>query len=120
MNKKIITATLLISDGPVEHSYFSELLDITNDELISILKEINSEIDNIELGFEIKYDNTKSDIKTISEISTYLKDIKPASISDIVFATDGLDKYLNNKKIDHYSFDDFNKVLKIFQCNLNL
>ena len=80
MNKKIITATLLISDGPVDHSYFSELLDITNDELISILKEINSEIDNIELGFEIKYDNTKSDIKTISEISTYLKDIKPASI----------------------------------------
>ena len=31
MNKKIITATLLISDGPVDHSYFSELLDITND-----------------------------------------------------------------------------------------
>ena len=26
MNKKIITATLLISDGPVEHSYFIELL----------------------------------------------------------------------------------------------
>ena len=71
MNKKIITATLLISDGPVEHSYFSELLDITNDELINILKEINSEISNIELGFEIKFDNTKSDIKTISEISTY-------------------------------------------------
>ena len=45
MNKKIITATLLISDGPVEHSYFSELLDITNDELMNILKEINSEID---------------------------------------------------------------------------
>ena len=80
MNKKIITATLLISDGPVDHSYFCELLDITNDELISILKEINSEIDNIELGFEIKYDNTKSDIKTISEISTYLKDVKPPSI----------------------------------------
>ena len=43
MNKKIITATLLISDGPVEHSYFSELLDITNDELINIfLKHYNS------------------------------------------------------------------------------
>ena len=51
MNKKIITATLLISDGPVDHSYFSELLDITNEELISILKEINLEIDSIELGF---------------------------------------------------------------------
>ena len=40
MNKKIITATLLISDGPVEHSYFSELLDITNDELMNILKAV--------------------------------------------------------------------------------
>ena len=38
MNKKIITATLLISDGPDDHCYLSELLDITNDELISILK----------------------------------------------------------------------------------
>ena len=80
MNKKIITATLLISDGPVEHNYFIDLLDVSTEDLINLLNEINSEIGNIELGFEIKYDNTKSDIKTISEISTYLKDVKPASI----------------------------------------
>ena len=43
MNKKIITATLLISDGPVEHSYFIDLLSITIDELINILNEINIE-----------------------------------------------------------------------------
>ena len=80
MNKKIITATLLISDGPVEHSYFTELLGISNNDLLSLLQEIKSEMHNIELGFEIKIDNNKSDIKTINEISTYLSDIKPTSI----------------------------------------
>ena len=71
MNKKIITATLLISDGPVEHSYFSELLDITNDELINILKEINSEISNIELGFDgygqILVGSLKGNLKIFSD-----------------------------------------------------
>ncbi|MFL2647998.1 MAG: SMC-Scp complex subunit ScpB [Candidatus Actinomarinales bacterium] len=80
MNKKIITATLLISDGPVEHAYFIDLLNISPENLINLLSEINSEMRNIELGFEIKYDKNKSDIKTISEISTYLNNVKPPSI----------------------------------------
>ena len=80
MNKKIITATLLISDGPIEHDYFIELLGISNNDLLSLLQEINSEMRDIELGFEIKIDKNKSDIKTINEISTYLSDIKPSSI----------------------------------------
>ena len=80
MNKKIITATLLISDGPVEHNYFTELLGISNNDLLKLLQEINLDMNNVELGFEIKYDNNKSDIKTINEISTYLSDVKPPSI----------------------------------------
>ena len=80
MNKKIITATLLISDGPVEHDYFTELLGISTKDLLSLLQEINSEMRSIELGFEIKIDKNKSDIKTINEISTHLSDIKPSSI----------------------------------------
>ena len=80
MNKKIITATLLISDGPVEHSYFTELLQISNSELLNLFNEINEDMKNIELGFQIKINNTKSDITTIAEISTYLSDIKPESI----------------------------------------
>ena len=80
MNKKIITATLLISDGPVEHSYFLDLLGISSEDLINLLNEINLEMRNIELGFEIKYDKNKSDIKTINEISTYLNNVKPSSI----------------------------------------
>ncbi len=80
MNKKIITATLLISDGSVEHSYFTELLGISNNDLLELLHEINLDMNNVELGFEIKIDNNKSDIKTINEISTYLSDVKPPSI----------------------------------------
>ena len=33
---------------------------------MNILKEINSEIDNIELGFEIKYDNSLEDFAKLS------------------------------------------------------
>ncbi len=80
MNKKIITATLLISDGPVEHTYFTELLEISNTELLNIFNEINNDMSNIELGFEIKFNNNKSDITTVNEISTYLSNVKPSSI----------------------------------------
>ncbi len=80
MNKKIITATLLISDGPVEHNYFIELLDISQNDLIELLQEINQDMIKVELGFEIKIDNNKSDIRTITELSTYLSGVKPPSI----------------------------------------
>ena len=80
MNKKIITATLLISDGPVEHNYFIELLDISYNDLVKLLKEINEDMIKVELGFEIKIDKNKSDIRTITELSTYLSDVKPPSI----------------------------------------
>ena len=33
-NKKVISAVLLVSDGPIEHSYFEELLKIENTVLI--------------------------------------------------------------------------------------
>ncbi len=80
MNKKIITATLLISDGPVEHNYFIELLDISQNDLIKLLQEINQDMMKVELGFEIKIDKNTSDIRTINELSTYLSGVKPPSI----------------------------------------
>ena len=79
-NKKIITATLLISDGSIEHEYFHELLGIEIDELLNLFKEINLQLEDLEFGFEIKYDSKKSDIVTVNEISTYLKDVKPPSV----------------------------------------
>ncbi len=80
MNKKIITATLLISDGPVEHNYFIELLDISQNDFIELLQEINQDMMKVELGFEIKIDKNTSDIRTITELSTYLSGVKPPSI----------------------------------------
>ena len=78
--KKIITATLLISDGTIEHEYFHELLGINLEDLIDLFKEINLQLESLDFGFEIKYDNKKSDIVTVSEITTYLSDIKPPSV----------------------------------------
>ena len=40
-NKKIISATLLVSDGPVENEYFYELLQIEQKDLINILSLIH-------------------------------------------------------------------------------
>ena len=34
-NKKVISAVLLVSDGPIEHSYFEELLKIENTVLLT-------------------------------------------------------------------------------------
>ena len=42
-NKKIISAVLLVSDGPVEHEYFQKLLEINQQELISVFSEINND-----------------------------------------------------------------------------
>ena len=38
-NKKIISATLLVSDGPVENEYFYELLQIQQKDLINLFEE---------------------------------------------------------------------------------
>ena len=32
-NKKVISAVLLVSDGPVEHEYFQNLLELNKEEL---------------------------------------------------------------------------------------
>ena len=37
--KKIITSILLVSDGPVEHSYFCDNFEISEKELIKFFNE---------------------------------------------------------------------------------
>ena len=74
-------------------------------------------VDGFKHSYTEFYKNIYSTIIYFGDSNT---DINPASISDIVFATDELHRYMDNKKIDHYFFDDFNNVLNIFQCNLNL
>ena len=42
-------------------------------------------------------------------------DLNSASISDVIFATDKLKKYFNKESIDHFPFENYFEVLKIFK-----
>ena len=79
-NKKIITATLLVSDGPVQNSYFIELLEIDENTLLRLIDEINQDLNNLEFGFNIQFDSIKSDLVTVNDIPEYLDSVKPPSI----------------------------------------
>ena len=79
-NKKIISATLLVSDGPVENEYFYELLQIEQKDLINLFEEINNDLQNLEFGFYIRFDLIKSDLVTVNDIPKFLDFVKPPSI----------------------------------------
>ena len=79
-NKKIITATLLVSDGPVPNTYFTDLLEIDEKTLLNIFEDINSDLSNLYFGFYLRFDSVKSDLVTVSDISKYLDSVKPPSI----------------------------------------
>ncbi len=76
--KKVITAILLVSDGSVNHKYFLENFNISNEDLINIFDEINNELKEKDYGFYIKYDSKSSDLVTLSSISTELAEFKPS------------------------------------------
>ena len=78
--KKVITAILLVSDGSVDHKYFLENFNISNENLLSIFDEINNELKDNDYGFYIKYDVKSSDLVTLSSISTELSEFKPPSV----------------------------------------
>ena len=79
-NKKIITATLLVSDGPVHNSYFEDLLEIDKNTLLKLFNQINNDLSNLEFGFYLRFDSTKSDLVTVNDIPKYLDSVKPPSI----------------------------------------
>lgn len=78
--KKVITAILLVSDGSINHSYFQENFGLTKDDLIRIFDDINSELNENDYGFYIKYDDNSSDFATLRTISSELAEFKPPSI----------------------------------------
>jgi len=85
---------------------------------IKYLNPINRDITrNFKESYTEYYKNSYSNIIYFGDSDT---DIKSALMSNIVFATFQLDRYLNNNKIEHYSFNDFYDVLKIFKSKLNL
>jgi segregation and condensation protein B len=78
--KKVITAILLVSDGSINHTYFQENFGLTKDDLIKIFDDINSELNENDYGFYIKYDDNSSDFATLRTISSELAEFKPPSI----------------------------------------
>lgn len=78
--KKIITAILLVSDGPVDHIYFEDNFDISKKELISLFIEINSDLKINDFGFEINFNDIEADLLTLESVTQELKDFKPPSI----------------------------------------
>ena len=78
--KKIITAILLVSDGPVDHIYFEENFNISKVELLNIYTEINLDLKNNDFGFEINFNDIEADLLTLDSVTQDLKDFKPPSI----------------------------------------
>ena len=78
--KKVITAILLVSDGSIKHSYFQENFGLSKDDLTRIFDDINSELNENDYGFYIKYDDNSSDFATLRTISSELAEFKPPSI----------------------------------------
>ena len=79
-HKSIITAILLVSDGPVQHSYFHEYFSIEKEELFTIFEEINNDLKNNSFGFHIKFNDASADFVTDSTLIKNLNDFKPPSI----------------------------------------
>ena len=63
--KKVITAILLVSDGSINHTYFQENFSLSKDDLIKIFDDINTELNENDYGFYIKYDENSSDFATL-------------------------------------------------------
>ena len=78
--KKVITAILLVSDGSINHTYFQENFSLSKDDLIRIFDDINTELNENNYGFYIKYDENSSDFATLRTISSELAEFKPPSI----------------------------------------
>ena len=78
--KKVITAILLVSDGSINHAYFQENFGLSKDDLIKIFDDINTELNENDYGFYIKYDENSSDFATLRTISSELAEFKPPSI----------------------------------------
>ena len=78
--KKIITAILLVSDGPVDHIYFEDNFNIPKTELLNIYTEINLDLKNNDFGFEINFNDIEADLLTLESVTQDLRDFKPPSI----------------------------------------
>ena len=92
--KKVISAILLVSDGSIDHTYFQENFSISKDDLLKIFDDINSELNNMNYGFYIKYNENSSDFSTLKDISSELTEFKPPSVLTWLSFTGSITIYL--------------------------
>jgi segregation and condensation protein B len=78
--KEIITAILLVSDGPVDHIYFEENFNISKTKLFNIYSEINLDLKTSNFGFEVNFNDIEADLLTLDTVTQNLKNFKPPSI----------------------------------------
>ena len=77
---RLLTAMLLLSDGPENTKNLSEKLDISHDEMNSLIYNLNSSFENNNLGFYIKTTSTTLDIHISPDIASEISDYVPGSI----------------------------------------
>ena len=83
MNKeiyKLLTAILLLSDGPEKKEDICDKLNITIDELHDAIEDINNNLEDSNFGFYIKTTSTDIDINVVPDVINKISDYVPESI----------------------------------------
>jgi len=77
---RLLTAILLLSDGPEDIVILSKKLDLSADELNVLITNINTTLEKNNIGFYIKRTSTTLDIHVSQELLPTLPDYIPESI----------------------------------------
>tara|TARA_Y100000590_G_scaffold410713_1_gene504023 strand:- start:242 stop:772 length:531 start_codon:yes stop_codon:yes gene_type:complete len=78
--KKLITSTLLLSDGPEKKKYFTDKFDIIDKDLDSIIASLNKTFKENDIGFYISETSSALDLKTIPDVEDRLTSLIPETI----------------------------------------
>ena len=78
--RRLLTAMLLLSDGPENKQDICEKLNITMDQLLEAIEGINIILEDSDFGFYIMTTSTNIDIKIIPDVVNSISDYVPESI----------------------------------------
>tara|TARA_B110000014_G_scaffold260331_1_gene249853 strand:+ start:394 stop:924 length:531 start_codon:yes stop_codon:yes gene_type:complete len=78
--KKLLTAILLLSDGPEDKKYICTKLNISLDELEVAIQDINQDLENNNFGFYIKSTSINIDMHVVPEVLNSITEYVPESI----------------------------------------
>jgi len=78
--KRMLTAMLLLSDGPENKKDICEKLNITMDQLLEAIDDINNILEDSNFGFYIMTTSKNIDIKVVPDVVKSISDYVPESI----------------------------------------